>query len=226
MKPGLVLLIILICIVTIAWIFTAIQTPTGIFEPDSRELSGVEIRDYEGEKLNSAFDFRENSIRGPQKVDIDSYQLSITGLTDKSQYVSYQEILSSFPSYSKVVTLHCVEGWDVTILWEGKLVSDIIRTAGVQPEANTIIFYAVDGYSTSFPLDYILDNPILLAYRMNNQTLPVERGYPFQLVAENKWGYKWIKWVSKIKLTNDPTYKGYWESRGYNNDGEVNRSFF
>lgn len=226
MKPGLVLLIILICIVTIAWIFTAIQTPTGIFEPDSRELSGVEIRDYEGEKLNSAFDFRENSIRGPQKVDIDSYQLSITGMTNKSQHVSYQEILSSFPSYNKVVTLHCVEGWDVTILWEGKLVSDIIRTAGVQPEANTIIFHAVDGYSTSFPLDYILDNPILLAYRMNNQTLPVERGYPFQLVAENKWGYKWIKWVSKIELTNDPTYKGYWESRGYNNDGEVNRSFF
>ena len=226
MKPGMALLLILISIVMIVWVFTTLETPADIFNPDSTELSGVEIRDYEGENLNSVFDFRENSIKGPQRVDIDTYRLSITGMTDKEQVLSYQEVLSSFPSYSKVVTLHCVEGWDVTILWEGKLVSDIIRTAGVKPDANTIIFHAVDGYSTSFPLKYIQDNPILLAYRMNNQTLPRDRGYPFQLIAEDKWGYKWIKWVSKIELTDDPTYQGYWESRGFNNDADINRSFF
>ncbi|PKL59244.1 MAG: oxidoreductase, partial [Methanomicrobiales archaeon HGW-Methanomicrobiales-4] len=38
--------------------------------------------------------------------------------------------------------------------------------------------------------------------------------------------YKWIKWVSGIELTDDPLYKGYWESRGYNNEGDLNRSFF
>jgi DMSO/TMAO reductase YedYZ molybdopterin-dependent catalytic subunit len=46
------------------------------------------------------------------------------------------------------------------------------------------------------------------------------------LVAEDKWGYKWIKWVTEIRLSDDPTYRGYWESRGYSNSGDLNRSFF
>ncbi len=94
------------------------------------------------------------------------------------------------------------------------------------PEANTVIFYAYDGYSTSLPLDYIEKNDILLAYEMNNVTLPEDRGYPFQLVAEDKWGYKWIKWVTKIELSNDPSYRGYWEQRGYSIGGDTSRPFF
>jgi DMSO/TMAO reductase YedYZ molybdopterin-dependent catalytic subunit len=61
---------------------------------------------------------------------------------------------------------------------------------------------------------------------MNNITLPAERGFPFQLVAESKWGYKWIKWVTEIELSDNLNYKGYWESRGYSNNGNLNESFF
>lgn len=226
MKPGLILILILIGLVAIVWIYTLTGLSSQINEPGSLELPGKEIREYEGEPLNSAADFRENSIRGPQKVDISTYQLSIYGLVEQDKNISYPDVLHSFPSFRKVVTIHCVEGWDVTLLWEGVMVRDLIRKVGLKPEANTVIFHAVDGYSTSFPLTYIMDNPILLAYRMNNETLPEERGYPFELVAEDKWGYKWIKWVSGIELTDDPSYHGYWESRGYNNDGDLNRSFF
>ena len=45
------------------------------------------------------------------------------------------------------------------------------------------------------------------------------------LVAESKWGYKWIKWVTKIEVSNNTTYKGYWESRGYSDTGDINQSF-
>ena len=83
------------------------------------------------------------------------------------------------------------------------------------PGANTVVFTAHDGYTTSFPLDYIMNRDIIMAYRMNNVTLPAERGYPFELVAEDKWGYKWIKWIEKIELTDNPDYRGYWEQRGY-----------
>ncbi|MEK6537311.1 MAG: molybdopterin-dependent oxidoreductase, partial [Actinomycetota bacterium] len=60
-----------------------------------------------------------------------------------------------------------------------------------------------------------------LAWKMNGITIPPERGFPFHLVAEDKWGYKWIKWITKIELTNDPNFRGYWESRGYNQDGSM-----
>jgi DMSO/TMAO reductase YedYZ molybdopterin-dependent catalytic subunit len=56
---------------------------------------------------------------------------------------------------------------------------------------------------------------------MNGVTLPAERGYPFQLVAEDRWGYKWIKWVTEIEVSDDPTYRGYWERRGFSLSGEL-----
>ena len=88
-----------------------------------------------------------------------------------------------------------------------------------------VIFYAYDNYTTSFPIDYLYNNQIIMAYKMNNATIPPERGFPFQLVAESKWGYKWIKWVTKIEVSNNTDYQGYWESRGYSNLGDLNKDF-
>lgn len=56
---------------------------------------------------------------------------------------------------------------------------------------------------------------------MNGLELPPERGFPFQLVAESKYGYKWIKWITEIELSGDANCEGYWESRGYPNDPVV-----
>ena len=186
-------------------------------------LQGIEINDYNGTRLDSLNDFRENSIKGPQTIDINEYELMIFGLVNNSYNYSYSEVLNN-QAYQKLVQINCVEGWSVSLLWEGILVKDLINPLGIKNETNTVIFYASDGYSTSFPLDYILNNNILLAYKMNNVTLPTQRGYPFQLVAEDKWGYKWIKWVTSIELSDDNNYKGYWEIRGYNNIGNLNDS--
>jgi DMSO/TMAO reductase YedYZ molybdopterin-dependent catalytic subunit len=199
---------------------------TGCFEQQQTQLDAVEIREYQGEKLSSVNDFRENSIKGPQRINRSTYQLKITGRVENQINYTYDEILSMFQHYKKIVMLDCVEGWSVKILWEGILVRDLISTATPDANATTIIFKAYDGYTTSFPLNYTTDNPILLAYKMNNATLPPERGFPFQLVAESKWGYKWIKWITEIELSDNENYKGYWESRGYANSGNLNESFF
>ena len=190
-----------------------------------QQLPGAEVREYNGKPLSSVNDFRENSIKGPQHVNITDYRLTVDGLVEKKQVFTYDQVLRGFTHYQKVTTLFCVEGWDATILWEGVKVSDLIDAAGPDPRANTVIFTGVDGYTSSEPLDYINQNNILLAYGMNNITMPAERGFPFELVAEDKWGYKWIKWVTEIQLSDDPTYRGYWESRGYTNSGDLNTSF-
>jgi hypothetical protein len=188
-------------------------------------LSGVEIKEYQGEKLGSINDFRENSIKGPQYINKDTYALKIDGLVSHPATYSYSDVLK-LPTYQKVVDINCVEGWSVKVLWEGVLIKDLLKDLVIKPEAKTVIFYAVDGYSTSFPLDYILNNDIIMASKMNGVVLPPERGFPFQLVAEQKWGYKWIKWITRIELSSDTNYKGFWESRGYNNDGSLNGSKF
>ena len=189
-------------------------------------LDEVEIREYQGEQLSSITEFRENSIKGPQQVDINDYTLAVTGLVTEPQEFSYDEVIGDYQSYEKVVTLDCVEGWSVKLLWEGVLVSDLIGAAKPADETKIVIFHAYDGYTTSLPINYIMSNNILLAYKMNGVTLPPERGFPFELVAESKWGYKWIKWVTEIELSDDVDYRGFWESRGYSNSADLNEGFF
>ena len=192
----------------------------------SAELGPVEITEYEGKNLSSIDDFRENSIKGPQQVDIKSYQIKISGLVENERNYTYNEVISQNKHYKKVVTLNCVEGWSATILWEGVLVKDLIAKSGVLAGAKVIIFHAYDGYTTSLPLEYIVNNNIILAHKMNEINVTPERGFPFELVAESKWGYKWIKWVTEIELSDDVNYQGYWESRGYSSDGDLDKHLF
>lgn len=196
---------------------------SGLSQPV--RLDNVEVREYKGQKLSSVNDFRENSIKGPQHINISNYRLEVNGLVTNPKNYTYDGVVKDHQSYEKVVKLDCVEGWDVTILWQGVLIKDLLRETIPSPTANTVILYAYDGYSTSFPLDYLENNDILMAYKMNNATIPPERGFPFQLVAESKWGYKWIKWITKIELSNNSSYQGYWESRGYSDSGNLNESF-
>ena len=190
------------------------------------QLKPVEIREYQGERLSSLNDFNENAIKGTQRIVLDDYVLNIKGLLQKEMSYSYYEVIENFKHYKKVATLDCVEGWIVKILWEGVLVKDLIGEQNVLPDAKIIIFHAQDGYTTSFPINYIFENDILLAYKANDVVLPQNRGFPFMLVAESKWGYKWIKWVTEIELSDNENYKGFWESRGYSNDGDIGKSYF
>ena len=216
--------------ITLLMIAVTILTTLNIFASQENQptvqLEPVEIREYQGERLSSLNDFRENAIKGTQRVVIDEYILEIAGLVQETKKFSYNEIINNFNHYKKIATLDCVEGWIVKILWEGILVKDLIGKDNIMPEAKIIIFHAYDGYTTSFPIDYIFDNNILLAYKANEIILPPNRGFPFMLVAESKWGYKWIKWVTKIEISDDETYRGFWESRGYANDGDIGKSYF
>ncbi|HPJ02500.1 MAG TPA: molybdopterin-dependent oxidoreductase [Candidatus Limiplasma sp.] len=179
-----------------------------------------EIMEYQGARLDPAVGPRDNSINGVQQVDIETYTLVINGLVDTPQELTYDEVLA-LPEYERLITLHCVEGWDATILWKGVLLQDLMDLAGVQPEAVTVIFSAVDGYTTSLPLQTVLDKQLILAYDANGIQLPPEMGYPFIVVAEDKLGYKWARWVDKITLSDDANYEGFWEGVGYSNDASV-----
>jgi len=215
--------------VIIVVVIAAFITGMAAFGPGKdkvEELEGAEVREYKGENLSSINDFRENSIKGPQHVAIENYRLEITGLAGKPAGYTYDEVINDHDNYKKVVRLSCVEGWAVNILWEGVLVRDILEKAGPLPEAKAVIFHAHDGYTTSFPLEYVMDNDILMAHKMNDVTIPPERGFPFQLVAESKWGYKWVKWITKIELSDDINYRGYWEERGYSNEADLDKGFF
>ena len=200
---------------------TEINTQDTISEQKTlKELKKVEIQEYQGKKLDSIADVLDVSIKGPQYIDINNYKLKVFGLVENPGNYTYDEVLAH-QKYSKVVQLNCVMGWSAEVLWEGILLKDLFEETAVKPGANTVIFYAYDNYTTSLPLDFIINNDILLADKINNVTLIPERGFPFQLVDEEKYGYKWIKWITKIELSDNESYKGYWEKRGYDNEADI-----
>ena len=211
---GLITAVVLLFLIGLVILAAYMQNTPRVLYPE-------EIREYEGQNLSSISSFRENSIRGTQYVNASDYSLTIRGLVNKTLEYTYDEVVSGFQKYQKVVTLHCIEGWSVDILWEGFLMEDLLNEADFNPDAVAVIFYAYDGYSTALPLDYILENDILIAYKMNGLVLPPERGFPFQLVAESKFGYKWVKWITEIEVSDDAEYLGYWERRGYSNEADV-----
>ncbi len=218
MSKKLIILVFIIFLISVTFIWVEYTKNQTI------KLDAVEVREYQGQKLSSVNDFRENSIKGPQYINSTNYRLEVTGMVQNPRNYTYYEIVNR-QNYEKVVTLHCVEGWDATILWKGILIYDLIKDSKPLNGSNTVIFYAYDNYTTSVPLEYLQNNQILLAFKMNNATLPPERGYPFQLVAESKWGYKWIKWIIKIEITNNSSYQGYWESRGFSDSGDLNQNY-
>jgi DMSO/TMAO reductase YedYZ molybdopterin-dependent catalytic subunit len=185
----------------------------GTYDNETENLS------YEGKSLTPIAQQRNNAIRGTQYIDRESYRLQVNGLVEKPLNLTYKEI-TGLPRTSKVVDLNCVEGWSFTAKWTGVRIADIFEEAGAMENVTTVIFYSEDGYSTSLDKDYLLENDIILAYRLNDVTLPPDRGFPLQLVAEGKYGYKWAKWIERIELS-DSSYRGYWEKRGYNNRADV-----
>ncbi|MCR4404546.1 MAG: molybdopterin-dependent oxidoreductase [Candidatus Acetothermia bacterium] len=185
----------------------------------------AELREYRGERLGSIGDFRENSTKGVQEIDLARYKLAITGLVQRPRSFKYHE-LKELPRKERLAAVDCVEGWSVKALWEGIPLKAIFALVQPKPGANTVIFHAQDGYTTSLPLAYLLEKDIIIADRINGLPLPAALGFPFILVAEGKWGYKWARWITEIELSDNPAYRGFWEERGYNNQGDVTGPMF
>jgi DMSO/TMAO reductase YedYZ molybdopterin-dependent catalytic subunit len=181
--------------------------------------NGEEIRNYEGKPLDKYDRAYDNSIRGPQKIDKEKYRLEIGGNVEEPLSMTYDEVLS-LPHVKKVITLHCVEGWEETLLFEGVRFHDIFGKVKPKKGVKTVVFYAEDGYSSSLPYEFVVKKDLMLAFSINERVLDEKRGFPFQVVAESKLGYKWVKWVNKIELI-DTDYKGFWEKRGYSNEADV-----
>ena len=183
---------------------------------------GGEATEFEGVKLTPIDQQRNNALSGTQILDKDTYTLIVDGLVERPLSLSYAD-LEAYEQHSWLMDLNCVEGWSFTAKWTGPKLGDILADAGVKPDALIAIFCTADvptGY-TSLTLDYIIQNDIILALKLNDITLPHSRGFPFQVVAKSKYGYKWAKWVTRIELSSDEDFRGFWERGGYNNDAEV-----
>lgn len=213
----------LIVIIVVALVFPVILTACTQNTPATGPNGEIEATEFMGVQLTPISQQDNNALKGTQYIDKDTYILTVDGLVDHPLYLTYAD-LEAYPQISQLMDLNCVEGWNFTAKWTGPAISAIFADAGVKPEAKIIIFHTADvpeGYS-SLDLDYIINNNIIIALKDNDITLTADRGFPFQVVAMSKFGYKWAKWVTRIELSDNTSFRGFWESYGYNNNADVN----
>jgi len=163
--------------------------------------------------------FRIRSVEQTPRFDPATWTLRIEGLVNTPLIITYDELLR-FESEEQVSDFHCVEGWSVgDVKWKGVRLKVLFDRAGLKPEAEFATFHSASGiYSDSLSVREALEPKVMLAYMMNDEFLPEEQGKPLRLVMPRMFGYKNVKWVNRITLT-EKQETGYWERFGYNIDG-------
>ena len=180
-----------------------------------KKLAGSE----QGGPLSDMFGpFPVRTVEDVPDVPPADWVMTVDGLVDQPLKIDH-DTWSSLQRLDETVDFHCVEGWTVDdVRWGGVAPARLLQKAGVKPEGRFAVFHAYGGaYLSSVPLDLVTAPQTLLADTLNGAPLPAKHGGPVRLVVPVQLGYKSVKWVERIEIT-DAARAGYWEKRGYQED--------
>ena len=125
----------------------------------------------------------------------------------------------------QVSTFHCVTGWTVRdVHWTGVRFEHLLALARPLPAATAIRFVSLEEpYNDSLTLRQAALPDVMLAYEMDGKPLTRPHGSPARVVIPEMYGYKGVKWLTRMELVaSQPT--GYWEGLGYDQNAWVGRS--
>jgi DMSO/TMAO reductase YedYZ molybdopterin-dependent catalytic subunit len=111
--------------------------------------------------------------------------------------------LQKFPARTQITKHHCEEGWTAIAQWTGVPLSTILQSAGIKPNARFVNFHTYDGWIDSIDLLDAFHPQTILAYGMNGKDLPVAHGAPVRVRVEKQIGYKSVKYIKKISVTEE-----------------------
>jgi DMSO/TMAO reductase YedYZ molybdopterin-dependent catalytic subunit len=135
------------------------------------------------------------------KEGFKGWRLLIGGLVTRPMELSLADI-RSFPSRTQVTQHVCEQGWSAIAEWTGVPLSAVLEAIGIQPQARYVFFNCVDGWWDSLDMADALHPQTLLTYAMNGQPLPVPHGAPVRLRVERQLGYKQLKYITEISVTD------------------------
>lgn len=137
-----------------------------------------------------------------QKGNFADWRLSIEGLVARPGSYSLAE-LKSFPSRTQITKHVCEEGWSAIGEWTGVPLSRVLDAAGMLPNARFVNFYSFDEWADGIDLIDALHPQTILAYGMNGRDLPIAHGAPVRLRVERQLGYKSMKYIKRIVVTEE-----------------------
>ena len=152
------------------------------------------------------------------------YHLVLDGLVDKPLSLTVPD-LEAMPPTTLVRDFQCVTGWRVPgVHWTGVKLGYLLDQAGVAPEGKAVFFESFDGvYTESLTMDQATLPDVIIAYQMLGAPVTRPHGGPVRLYIPEMYGYKSIKWLSKISVVAVEG-SGYWEQYGYDLNAWIGRS--
>lgn len=175
--------------------------------------------------LPAAGGFRYYSVTGSvERHSAATHRVTVKGLVDKPQAFRMAD-LAKLPQTALVRDFQCVTGWRVPdVKWAGVALPDLLDAVGVSPKARAVRFTSFDGvYTESLTLEQARRRDVLVATQMEGKPVTHDHGGPTRLYVAPMYGYKSLKWLDGIELT-DELIPGYWENLGYDVHAWVGRS--
>ena len=171
--------------------------------------------------------WRIYNVQDPMPVfDPATYTLEIAGLVEKPVRLSWSDV-QELPMRASVSDFHCVTGWSVPgVHWKGIEPATLIDLVRPKPEAAFVTFESLEEpYYDQLTMKQFRLPQVLLATSMDRKPLERAHGAPMRLVIPQMYGYKGVKWVSRITFDAESN-PGYWETRGYDADAWVGRDVY
>lgn len=140
------------------------------------------------------------------------WRLTVTGMVDRSASFSLAQ-LKSYPCRSQITQIACEEGWSYIAEWIGVPLSHVLDLVGVQPQAKYIVYFSIDpDWWDSIDMSDAMHPQTFLAYGMNGDELPVGNGGPLRLRVPRQLGYKSVKFITHLTVTD--SLKGFGKGLG------------
>ncbi|MGI8665996.1 MAG: molybdopterin-dependent oxidoreductase [Jatrophihabitans sp.] len=178
--------------------------------------------------LTPAKDFyRIDTALSVPQLDPKTWQLRIHGKLAHEITLTYAQLLAR-PLVERWITLTCVSnevGGNLisNARFRGVLLADLLREAGLDPDADQLLATSSDGMTIGSPTAVVMDGrDAMLAVGMNGEPLPVEHGFPVRMVVPGLYGYvSACKWITELEATTFDSYQAYWIQGGWAAQGPI-----
>jgi DMSO/TMAO reductase YedYZ molybdopterin-dependent catalytic subunit len=182
-----------------------------------RDVTGLH-EEFDGDRLppgqRETSRFPVLSKSGTPSWSADTWEFDVRGAVDERLTFSLEEF-RDLPSETQRQDFHCVTGWSrFDNEFTGVTFPTLAEMAGVHDDAEHVMFYGFDDYTTDLPLDACMRDEVLFTWELDGDPLPDDHGGPVRVVTPHRYAYKGAKWVSGVEFLTEPEL-GYWERRGY-----------
>ena len=160
--------------------------------------SQISPRPFQNELAPLTADFKRLQAGG-----FADYRLSIDGMVHEPASFSIAD-LKSCPSRSHITEIACEEGWSYIAEWFGVPLSHVLNLVGAHPQAKYVVYVSMEPDTwDSIDMADALHPQTFLCYGMNGGELPVPHGGPLRMRLPRQIGYKNLKFINRLTVTDN-----------------------